>query len=405
MSQKNSLDFKMKAQLLHLLCNSLQGLMPSAFLIPLPLFPLLWGLADTLTLCTWFLASIGIDYIRYYLARQYLKENNKPVTSVKVFKLWANRLTLAYFLGGLRWAFVVAVFFYPEKFIIQGLLFAIIFVIFTGLIFTSAMLPQTFYAYSIPIVVAITARLSLYEHITQYVFFSFSFTMVIFYIVSVKILGIARKSTIESIALRFKNTDLINKLEKEKSAAETANRKKTSFLATASHDLRQPVQSLELLVDTLGTHKDEGETINKIKTSTKSLSSLLDNLLDISKLDANVVKYKKLSVSIPTLFSQMQSDFEENAKKKNIELIIKPINRNIHTDPTLFFRILSNLVDNAIKYTKQGTVTLTAEAVEKQILIRIIDTGIGIPKKKQTIVFEEFQQLQNSERDRSKGLG
>lgn len=404
MSQSKTLDFSTKAQLLHLLCNSLQGLMPSAFLIPLPLFPLLWKLEPHSILFSWFFFSILVDLSRYYLAKHYLKENPTPVTSTKMFTQWANKLTIAYLLGGIRWAIVAYAFFHPDKFITQSLIFAIIFVIFTGLIFTSSMLPKTFYAYSIPIIIAITLRIYVYEGITQE-FFSFCFTITVFYIVSIKILSIARESNIESIKLRFKNIDLINKLKEEKKVAEKANRKKTSFLATASHDLRQPVQSLELLVDTLGSHSYQEVTISKIKSSTKSLSSLLDNLLDISKLDANVMKFKKLPISLTTLFSQMQTDFEESAKQKNIQLIIKPINKNIYTDPTLFFRILSNLLDNAIKYTEQGSITLSAETVKNKISIRVIDTGIGIPKNKQETVFDEFEQLQNSGRDRQKGLG
>ncbi|MDH5378819.1 MAG: hybrid sensor histidine kinase/response regulator, partial [Gammaproteobacteria bacterium] len=216
------------------------------------------------------------------------------------------------------------------------------------------------------------------------------------------------KTLRESIALRFENLKLIEELKVQKKEAEQANTAKTKFLAAASHDLRQPLHAMGLLLGVLEQAPQATElqpVIQKIKRSCGAMSTLLETLLDISKLDAGIVKNSPSYFSLDNLFSSLKSEFEVLADEQGISLKIIPSSVTTYADYAHLERVIRNLVSNAIRYTPNGRVTLGAKRHHGSVLICVYDTGPGIPESKQKIVFNEFQQLENPERDRSKGLG
>ena len=213
----------------------------------------------------------------------------------------------------------------------------------------------------------------------------------------------------ESYNIRQQRVDLNRKLRSALGNAETANRAKTRFLASASHDLRQPIHALSLFSGSLLLRPMDARTAaiaEQIDKAVKSLASQLDALLDISRLDAGVIERSISSIDLPTLLSQLMDEFQPQAERKGLRLTLQGLEGSlVRTDPMLLQRILRNLVSNAIKYTEQGGVHLSVEPLGEKLRISVADTGPGIPESEQERVFEEFYQLNNPERDRSKGLG
>jgi signal transduction histidine kinase/ActR/RegA family two-component response regulator len=198
-------------------------------------------------------------------------------------------------------------------------------------------------------------------------------------------------------------------LRRKKDEAEKANFDKSRFLAAASHDLRQPMHALGLFVGELRSRLVTPEQIkiaNKMEESVEALSSLLDSLLDISKLDAGVVIPQVQTVDIEMMMQRLVNDFVPVAERKQIRLRTHCAGGNVLSDPVLLERILLNLLGNAIRYTPQGgSVLLSCRLRGDMLRIEVRDNGIGIPLEEQQNIFREFVQLSNSARDRSKGIG
>jgi signal transduction histidine kinase/ActR/RegA family two-component response regulator len=210
-------------------------------------------------------------------------------------------------------------------------------------------------------------------------------------------------------SLQQRIDDATQELRRKKEEAEKANFDKSRFLAAASHDLRQPMHALGLFIGELHSRLDTPEQrkiADKVEESVEAMSSLLDALLDISKLDAGVVIPQIQVVDIDAMARRLVQDFKSVAQRKNITLHVRCTNVLILSDPVLLERILLNLVGNAIRYTPQnGTVLLAYRRRGDDLRIEVRDNGIGIPQEEQQNVFREFVQLANSARDRSKGIG
>ncbi len=190
--------------------------------------------------------------------------------------------------------------------------------------------------------------------------------------------------------------------------AERANLAKSRFLASASHDLRQPMHALGLFIADLSRKEHSPDTrmlIERIAASAEAMENLLDSLLDISKLDAGVVSSSPRGFALGPLFERIGNDYAHAAKERGLRLRVRPTSLWIHSDPLLFERILINLVGNALRYTPQGAIMLTARRRGGHALIEVRDSGVGIAQENQASIFVEFVQLDNPARDRSKGLG
>jgi len=217
----------------------------------------------------------------------------------------------------------------------------------------------------------------------------------------------ANRMFTESTQLRFENVNLIDRLRHEKFAAEQANAAKSRFLAAASHDLRQPVHALSLFVEAMRAHEmgDEArKLLNHIDGSVRAMSGLFGGLLDISRLDAGVVEVHKSAFPIQPLLERVCRDYEPQAREKNIRFRLQRCSLWVHTDVVLLERVTRNIIANAVKYTDNGKVLIGCRR-GKQLKIQVYDTGRGIPLAEQSLIFQEFYQLDNPERDRNKGVG
>jgi len=193
-------------------------------------------------------------------------------------------------------------------------------------------------------------------------------------------------------------------------AADRANQAKSRFLATASHDLRQPLQSLSLLngaLRRLVNHPDALEVLAHQDQAIEAMSRLLNALLDISKLESGVIKPEPADFNVAELFAELQGELAEVAANKGLRLMVADAPDAIHCDRALLGQVLRNLLTNAIKYTTVGTVRLVSLREETAIRIDVIDTGIGIAADQLRLIFDEFYQVgipANSSRD-GYGLG
>lgn len=216
-------------------------------------------------------------------------------------------------------------------------------------------------------------------------------------------------NVIKTMLLRHENDALVKELSVAKEKAEIANLEKSRFLAAASHDLRQPMQGLWLFVGNLRQQwgrADAFKILDHIETSLDAMRSLFDALLNISQLDSGGVEASFRNFAIQDSLSRVESEFSAECDRKMLRFKVWPSSAWVHSDPTLLDRILLNLVANAVKYTPSGGGLLVAcRPRGDRVEIQVWDTGLGILAEHQESIFNEFVQLNNPERDRSKGLG
>lgn len=199
-------------------------------------------------------------------------------------------------------------------------------------------------------------------------------------------------------------------LKEAHAQASRANQAKSRFLATASHDLRQPLQTLGLLSGALRrliSEPDALEALEQQDQAIAAMSRLLNALLDISKLESGAIKPEITHFKVSTLFEELRNEFASVASSKGLSLKIEPSDAYAHSDPPLVGQMLRNLVSNAIKYTQQGSVELRARREGEFIRIEVSDSGIGIAGDQLAHIYDEFYQIgvsTNSSRD-GYGLG
>lgn len=204
--------------------------------------------------------------------------------------------------------------------------------------------------------------------------------------------------------VRAATADLAAKMD----MAERANSAKSRFFAAASHDLRQPLHALSLFVAALKARNQQPETqtlIDNIEASTAAMELLFNALLDISRLDAGTIETHPQHFPLQKLLRDLEQQFRALAEEKGLRLRFRPCDVTLYSDPLLIERILGNLVANAIRYTDDGGVLVGCRRRGRLLRISVVDTGRGIPPDQQEAVFQEFVQLHNPARDRSKGLG
>lgn len=199
-------------------------------------------------------------------------------------------------------------------------------------------------------------------------------------------------------------------LSNAKETAERATATKSRFLAAASHDLRQPLQSIAIYLDVLNrvVRQDQDKALEvstKIDKSLDVMRELLDALLDVSKLDSGSISPELRDFRLQALFDDLAADCAAEAAGKSLVLRFEPTEAVVRTDRALLQRILANFVGNAVRYTEEGSVVVTVAEDGDQLRIEVRDTGIGIPEGAIDTIFEEYFQLDNPVRDRRKGLG
>ncbi|HYL00978.1 MAG TPA: ATP-binding protein [Steroidobacteraceae bacterium] len=198
--------------------------------------------------------------------------------------------------------------------------------------------------------------------------------------------------------------------DESREVADRANRAKSRFLATASHDLRQPLQTLALLNGALRRMVKDAEAAEVLAQQDQAvgtMSRLLNALLDISKLESGAVKPELRDFRVASVLEAISRDFRALAQSKGLELVVEPSEESLNSDPALVEQIVKNLVSNAVKYTHHGRVVVRCRREDATLRIEVLDTGVGIPAAQLAYIYDEFYQVgvpANSSRD-GYGLG
>jgi signal transduction histidine kinase len=200
----------------------------------------------------------------------------------------------------------------------------------------------------------------------------------------------------------------LEELNVKREAADRASAAKTRFVAAASHDLRQPMHAVGLLVGILAERQISPEIsslLSKIQHSVSALENLFETLLDISRLDAGIVTPQLICVSLDSLLQSVELAHWQAAADKGLTLRVHRPRTLVHTDSALLLSMLGNLVSNAIRYTERGHIDVFCRKSEQFVTVYVCDTGIGIPAAELEFIFEEFYQLSDTNRARGQGLG
>jgi signal transduction histidine kinase len=369
-----------------------------------------WPHARLASILTWCAATLVVQIGVQWLSSVYRAAPDRDNAPLQ----WGKRLAIGAAVAGVVWGSAVYVLFdfQNPKPLPLALISACLAGRATISVLTHSYYPPVLYAFTAPVFGLLALR-----YITLGTPESAALGVMWIAVLGYLLLFVERHSRaiVNQIRLRYENGQLVEELQRQNTAAEEAraraeeaSKSKSRFFAAANHDLRQPLHSLGLFATALrnGSVDESGrKLIDQILQCTESLEQLFDNLLDISRLDAGQVEVKREVVPVNAVFDRLRSTFAQQAQEKGLKLTVRRSKALLATDPTLLFRILSNLVSNAIRYSDKGGVLVACRRRVRSVSIEVWDSGMGIPLEQHERIFEEFYQLNNPSRDRSRGLG
>ena len=200
----------------------------------------------------------------------------------------------------------------------------------------------------------------------------------------------------------------VDRLDAARLAAESANLGKSRFLAAVSHDLRQPLQTLTLLHGIMAkkiTDPSPLELVARSEEALMAMSGMLNTLLDINQLEAGVIHPEVVEFPINNLLERLKASFKYNMDAHGLQWRVIPSRLMVRSDPRLLEQMIRNLLSNAVKFTRQGGVLLGCRRQGGKLSIEVWDTGRGIPEEQLCAIFQEYHQIDNPERELSRGLG
>ena len=360
----------------------------------------LWNVVSQQALIIWGIGLIASIMLRIALFVMYRRTDPQNIGQRQ-----ATYFSLGSGLTGMIWGTAGVLLFPAEALEYQLFILFILVGMGAGAVTSLTAYMPTFYAYIIPSMLPICIMLLTVGdpiHVSLGV-------MAAAYITALSFFGHnINRSFIQSLSLRFENINLVQELSEQKEQAEQANIAKSKFLAAASHDLRQPLHALSLFTAVLDEsiqYPKVRKVVEQISASVNALQNLFNALLDISRLEAGVMIVEKADFRLQALFDKLANDFNPQAEENGLQLIWSPCPYTVYSDPALLEQILNNYISNAIRYTQNGSINIFCELRNDQISIQVKDTGVGINTEDQQVIFTEFHQLNNPERDRSKGLG
>lgn len=197
-------------------------------------------------------------------------------------------------------------------------------------------------------------------------------------------------------------------LQVAKEEAEAANAAKSRFLAAASHDLRQPLHAVRLLVEAMKMERDRErqiEILGNVRAGIESMGGMLNALLDVSEIESGAIKPQHQDIELAPILENLAARAASRSEAGGLTFRFVPCSGRVHSDPKLLERIVENFLDNALRYTHEGRILLGCRRRGDRLRIEVWDSGIGIPGDALKLIFEEYYQLDNPSRDRTKGLG
>jgi len=321
------------------------------------------------------------------------------------WRSWAFWFTLISFAEGLGWGWATVYLDASGRADARILILAVSLIVAAGTVPAFASYLPAFFALfvpaSLPFMIALFADR---EDVLRYIAL-----MIPVYAVAIPVLAVQMSSKFqELVVLRLKSGELAENLRSQIELVEQAMIAKSNFLAAASHDLRQPVHAIALFAGALRELPlpEAGRRLTgQIENSVVALDGLFAALLDISRLDAQSVEVRRSVFAITPLIARIAQDFAAEAVAKGVKIEFVASRARVYADPILLERILRNLVSNALRYTPEGRVLVGCRRRPLGVEIQVCDTGVGIAPAHREVIFKEYFQLNNPERDREKGLG
>jgi len=358
--------------------------------------------------------AVGLAWVLYinacagaHIALRYGYIRRKPDSSR--WKLWANWFVIISLAEGIGWGWAsVSLAGNSGQFSLEMLVMITTLCIAAGAVPAFSSYLPAFFSLFLP--TTIPSLVWGFESRTAFPEAMVMFLLMIIYVIGMVALGVhANRGFNELVGLRIKASELALDLQKQRDVAERASLAKSQFLAAASHDLRQPVHALGLFVSALravsGLPTAASRILDRMEVSTSAMGDLFSAILDISRLDAGVVEVRRQAFALQPLLDRICQDFAEEAADKSIVLHHQATSVVVFSDPHLVERILRNLVSNAIRHSDQGRVVVGCRKRGKAVRLEVWDTGAGITPENQQRIFQEYVQLHNPERDRTRGLG
>jgi len=396
---------ELEQQITHEAITALYQLVPGKIIeksiIILIVIAVMWSQITHGVLIAWGLLMYSGFVYQDYRARSFIRQD-VPHTQIKK---WIRELLFSWLYYGLLWASAVFLFNAPESLEHQVFLITIIINLSTVRIVSAMYYLPLFYVYSAPMMLALILRFAMEGTPVE---LALALLMAWSFLASIMFAKVLHKSMRSEKRLRHESHELTEALQLKTGEAQQAMMAKSRFLAAASHDLRQPLHALSLFVDVLKESKsltERLELFSRIELSLDALRKLFDALLDVSRLDAKVVKPEYSHFDLAELLREQAEEFRPAADKKKLSLKVHAKKLVVVSDRLLLVRIVRNLISNAIRYTDSGGVLLSARSRGDRVLLQVWDTGIGIPQENQEEIFIEFQQVHNAHRDRTQGLG
>jgi signal transduction histidine kinase len=364
---------------------------------------LAWGKISHSALLFWFLLVLVVLLIRFNVIRLVMKDvQSEPVERLR-------RVARLSILSGIVHGGSLFMFpFFSES--ERALQTVLLIGLATGTVATSLGQRRIFLSYSIPTVGGVALSWALFPANEVPLWTSYSLAILVVYL-GVTLYLLAEENFAKFAEQIMQKEKLSIALDRE----EAANRAKTRFLAAASHDLRQPLHTLSLFGAALRMRNLDAksqEIAEQINIATRDLTFELDALLDISKLDARVVTVERNRFSLNQTIRQLVDAYRPIAAEKDLTITFSEQDSiDVVTDRILLERIVRNIIDNAVKYTQKGVVRVTVQrridtsTSQSLAEVSVQDSGPGIANDQMELIFEEFYQISNQERDRSKGLG
>jgi len=351
---------------------------------------------------TWLLAIVTMVVARIFLHRRVASETEwAPATATR----FARGFVVASLASGLLWGLTAPLFYLDGALDVQIFIVVVLTGMGAGAVTSLVMYMPAFYAFLLPSLLPMAAVAFSYGDTTN---LALGVAILVYALALSYFGGNFSRTLVDSLALRYENVDLIAELRLRTTLADEANAAKSRFVATASHDLRQPVHALALFVDALrNSWLDERATqiTGQIEVALSALDRMFNSLLDISQLESGAIPVEQEAVQLSPLIEELVNEFTPQAQDKGLRLRVEGDALWVQTDRTLLERILRNLIANAVRYTDEGEVVVRTRHDRSNGVISVTDTGPGISPDDQAFIFEEFRKLDNADRDPRKGLG
>lgn len=411
MDDPGPLQARLRREQIRLLARNVPALTIGTLVLGVGAAALLWSNGQPLPQIGGWLAALSmLSLWRWWMAQRFWRST----VAGEAPERWSPYFVAASALAGLCWGALAWLFFTPDDPLNLAMVAIVQMAILTSATQSLGPYFPAHLAFAIPCTLPFAARCLWADDASLH---TLGWLTLVFLVMAELFSRRIARAIEEALRLRFENESLVTQLTVEKERAETANRTKSRFLATASHDLRQPIHALSLFVPALQTlaRRPEvnpstvGGIADRMQGAIDTMAQLLNRLLDISRLDAGATRAHIQPVTLQPLLRRVCDEIAQQARAKGLRVRVHDRGHAVQADPGVLHTILSNLAGNAVRYTERGGVLLAARARGDRVSIEVWDSGVGIDATDLPHVTEEFYQADNVRRDASQlrgfGLG